>query len=391
MNFTRLLMASSLLTAIPAWAVYAPIPEQDQGKEFTVNLRAGVYHDSNIFGAPSGEISSMVYEFAPKVAFNASVSDQTFVSASYKLTYDHFDNRPGEKSLDSHEFEARLDQAFSPVTALHIIDTYNIDRNPQSLLSGVTINSDQSYKRNVLGARYLTNLTPRVGAMAKVMFVNYSYDDNTLAFQLDHDENLYALAVSFDTRPDLKAVAEYRHTDILYAHLGGQKNKHSDFLLGGFDYAVAKTVTASARLGYEWRRRDGQANANDPYVELDVKYNYAEQSFVSAGYVFTFEENSDQLRFTDTRVNRLYLSVQHAITALIVASGSLAYEPSTLQGRSGLPNANETTTRLGLALTYIPVHNWQVTASFDYDSIDSDVPQRGQNRERTGLSANYAF
>lgn len=227
--------------------------------------------------------------------------------------------------------------------------------------------------------------------MAKVLFINYSYDNATLAFQLDHAENLYGLAVSYDTRPDLKAVAEYRHTDVRHDQLGGQKNKHSDFLLGGLDYAVAKTITASTRLGYDWRKRDGQANANDPYVEVDVKYNYAEQSFISAGYVFTFEENSDQLRYTDTQVNRFYLNLQHAITARIVASGSLTYEPSTLQGRSGLPDVAETTTRVGFALTYLPVHNWRITASFDYDSIDSDDPSRGQNRERVGLSATYAF
>jgi len=44
-----------------ALAIYAPIPEQEQGKALTYRLGASAYHDSNIFGAPSGAIDSMVY------------------------------------------------------------------------------------------------------------------------------------------------------------------------------------------------------------------------------------------------------------------------------------------------------------------------------------------
>ncbi len=354
-------------------------------------LRGGISHDSNIFGAPNNEISSMVYEFAPKLSYNASLSPQTFLSASYALRLDYFDNRPGDKTLDSHDFMARLDHAFSPVTAFHLTEDYAIERNPESLLSGVTVNGDQSYKRNVLDARFITSVSPRVSTMAKVQLVNYSYDDDSLAFQLDHDEHLFGLSVGYDTRPDVKVVAEYRHQDVLYDHLGNQKDKHSDFLLGGFDYEVAKKITASARLGYEWRQRESQPDADAPYVEVDVKYNYAEQSFISAGYIYTYEETSDLFRYNDSQVNRFYVTVQHAFTPLIVGSTSVTYAPAKLQGRSGLPDVSETTTRIGFALTYLPTKNWELTATFDYDNIDSGDPGRQQRRERGGVSATFTY
>ncbi len=391
MKLSRRLLAAGLLAATPVWAVYAPIPEQEQGKELTLTLRGGISHDSNIFGAPSNPISSMVYEFAPKVAYNAALTPQAVFSATYALRLDYFENRPGEKSLDSHDFMAKLDHAFSPVTALHVTEDYAIERNPQSLLSGVTVNTDQSYKRNVLDARFITSVAPRVSTMAKVQLVNYSYDNPTLAFQLDHDEQLFGLSVGYDTRPDLKAVVEYRHSDVLYDQLGGQKDKHSDFLLTGLDYEVAKKITASARLGYEWRQREGQADADAPYVEVDVKYNYAEQSYVTTGYIYTYEETSDLFRYNDSQVNRFYVSVQHAFTPFIVGSTSVTYAPAELQGRSGLPNVSETTTRLGFALTYIPTKNWEVTASYDYDNIDSGDPGRQQHRERGGVSATFTY
>lgn len=391
MKFARLLLLGGLLASVPAWAVYAPIPEQEQGKEWVVTLRAGIMHDSNIFGSQSGEIDSMVYELAPKIAFNSSLSDQTFLTASYELIYDYFDNRPGDKSLDSHELAAAFDHSFSPVTTLHIADYYSIVRNPESLLSGITLNTDQSYNRNVFDARFATNIAPQFGLAVKFQSVDYAYDDTLLAIQLDHMENLYGLVLGYDVGPDLKAVAEIRHTDILYENFGSGKNKHSDFLIGGVDYTVAKRITASGRLGYEWRQRDGDGDVQTPYVQLSLRHDYAEQSFVSAGYVYTFEENSDIARYSDTKVNRFFLMVQHALSPLFVASGSFNYEPSQLQGRLGFPNADETTSRLGLALSYLPTKNWRFTASFDYDDINSDDPSRGQNRERAGLSAAFTF
>ena len=384
-------MVGGLVTALPVWAVYAPIPEQDQGKDWTVTIRAGVSHDSNIFGAQSGAIGSMVYEIAPKIAFNASLTDQTFASAAYGLTVDHFDNRPGEKTLDSHDLSARLAHSFSPVTTLDLSDGYLISRNPESLLAGTTLNTDQSFKRNEFDAKFDTSVAPQLGAGAKFQSVNYRYDNASLANDLDRTENLFGLSLSYDLVPEMKGVGEIRHQDILYRTSGNNKDKHSDFLIGGVDYAVGKQLTASGRLGYEWRRRDGEANANTPYVELSLKYDYAEHSFFSAGYVYTFEETSNVVLYTDTKVNRFFFNVQQALSALVVASAAVTYEPSQLQGRSGRPNVDETTTRFGLALTYLASKNWQVTASYDYDNINSDDPARGQNRERVGVSGSYAF
>jgi len=391
MNFTRVVLVGGLLTALPVWGVYAPIPEEEQGKEWTITVRAGVFHDSNIFGAQNGAISSMVYEFAPKVAFNASLTDQTFASAYYSLVIDHFDNRPGDKTLDSHDLFARLDHSFSQVTSLHLSDSYVIARNPESLLAGITVNTEQSYKRNEFDARFETNLAPQFGTMAKFQSVNYNYDNANLGSSLDHTENLYGISGTYTVVPELRAVGEARHQDILYRTGGSTKDKHSNFVIGGVKYAEAKKLTATARLGYEWRHRDGEQSSSTPYVETSLKYDYAEHSFLSAGYVYTFEETSNVLLYNDTKVNRFFANVQHSLSAFIVASGSVTYEPSVLQGRRGRPNVDETTTRFGLALSYLPNKNWRFTANYDYDNIESDDPSRGQNRERAGLSGTYTF
>src|SRR5688500_752240 len=95
--FPRAFFLAGLLLAVPLRAVYAPIPEQEQGKNLTIVVRGGVSHDSNIFGSATDEQDSVVWTLAPRISYNASLTDQTFFSGSYGLTLDRFDNRPGDK------------------------------------------------------------------------------------------------------------------------------------------------------------------------------------------------------------------------------------------------------------------------------------------------------
>jgi hypothetical protein len=54
-------------------------------------------------------------------------------------------------------------------------------------------------------------------------------------------------------------------------------------------------------------------------------------------------------------------------------------------------DVDETTTRFGVGLSWRPNKNWTITGTFDYDDVSSDDPNRGQNRNRLGVSARYTF
>ena len=397
MNYARISLLSGLMLYLPLWAGYAPIPEQEQGKALSVSLRTGVVYDSNIFGAPSQEISSYDFSASPKIAFNASVTDQTFVTASYQPTLDYFTDRPGEKTLLSHEVLGRVAHAFTPTTTVDLMDFFQISKNPESLLPGVAgsnptlVNTDQSFQRNQFDASFSTNVTAKADATVKMRSTVYRFDNATLGQSLDRTENLYGLAGSYDLVPEAKGVAEYRYETINYRSAGDNKDKTSHFLLGGVDYKAAEKLTASARLGVEWRHRDGERSETAPSAELSLKYDYAQQSFVTGGYAYSLDESSDIAHYTDTKVNRFFINLQHAITPLIVASGSVDYEPSVLQGRRGVSDANETTVRGGAAISYLPTKNWTLSATYDYDRVNSDVPVREMVRSRMGVNAAYAF
>lgn len=391
------LIGGLLLAALPLRAVYAPVPEQDQGKDLVTVLRAGFSYDSNLFGAATDPVDSMIFTFAPRVTYNTSLTAKTFFAASYSPTIDYFESRPGDKLLDSHDAMVRLAHAFSPATTIDVTDSLMLSRNPESslpgigTLPGVTLNPDQSFTRNQLDGRFATPLHPKAVLTLKGRSVFYKYRNDAVGRSLDRFENLYGASADYAFLPEVKLVAEYRRQEVFYRKLGEIKNKDSDYLMAGADYFVAKKVSLSGRLGNEWRRREAEASTQSPYVELSGKYDFAEKSYLVGGYAYTLEETSDTTRFTDSKVHRMFANVQRAVTALIVASGSVTYETAVLQGRRGESDLDEDTARIGVGLSYLPTKNWTISASYDHDRVFSEEGPRDLKRNRVGLTGSYTF
>ena len=116
-----------------------------------------------------------------------------------------------------------------------------------------------------------------------------------------------------------------------------------------------------------------------------------ESSFLSGGFMSTEEETSDTARFTDRNVNRIFVTVQHHLTALIAVSGSFTYEASVLQARRGGSDIDEDTVRSGAALRHLPTKNWTVSARDDLDRMTSGGRARETVRPRVDGCARCAF
>ncbi len=386
-----ILLGWSLGFCAIARAVYAPIPEEEKGKGVTISLESGITYDSNIFGAASDAISSMVFEVSPKIAFNSSLDEQTFFSASFQPRLDYFDDRPGTKTLYSQDIDARLAHSFSKTSVLNLDDQYSYDQDPEALLSGVPVNTNQTLESNQFDGKYTFSPAERLEVALKTRIMYYDYIDAVIGDELNRFENLYGVESDYTLLPELKLAGEYRHEDVDYRNDPADNDKHSDFLMAGFDYKLGPQLTASVRVGGEYTRRDSLSSETTPYVEVAAKYDYAKDSFISAGYTYDLEETSDPLLFSDERTNTMFVNIEHAFTALIVGSASLEYVPATLIGRPGQMNIQEDTTHAGLALTYLPTKNWTVSAFYDYDFVDSGLSYRGMNRSQLGVRAVVTF
>lgn len=386
-----ILLGSSLGLCAIARAVYAPIPEEEKGKGLTISLEAGVTYNNNIFGSATGAIRSAVFEVSPKFAVNTSLTEQTFFSAYFQPRLDYFENRPGSKALYSQDIDARLAHSFSPTSAIDLTDQYAYDQNPEALLSGVPVNTDQTLQSNQFDGKFTFSPAERLGLILKTRVMYYDYIDPVLGDLLNRFENLYGMEFDYSLLPELRLAGEYRHLDVDYRNDPADNDKHSDFLMAGFDYKVGPKLTASVRLGAEYTRRDGLSDETTPYAQIAAKYDYARGSFVSLGYIYDLEETSNPILFSDERTHRIFASIQHAITPDIFASASLEYDPATLIGRPGQMNVGEDTTHAGLALTYQPGRNRRISAFYDYDFVDSGISSRGMNRSQIGVRATVIF
>lgn len=377
---------------VSLWAVYAPIPEQEQGKALTYYVGGSVYHDDNIFGGASGEIASFVYNVAGGVSYHGSVTDQTFISTGYAFSNDYVQDRPGKQNLTSHTLDARIAHSFSSVSNIDVSALYNIAKNPHSLLAGIPLNTDQSFKRAQADVRYTAALSQKAATVLKYRLVDFNYDNPVLAANLDRLENLAGFELSYALLPETKLVGEYRFQDISYSSGSATKDKQSHYVMAGVDYNPGQQLLVSSRFGFEDRKREGADSTTAPYVEVSARYTYAEGSYLATGYTYTIEEASDVVNYTDTEVNRLFANVQHRLTGSLTASGSLTYEPSRLQGRPAVhADTDETTARLGFGLSWLPNKNWVVMATYDFDRVYSAEANRDQSRDRVGVSGRYSF
>jgi hypothetical protein len=376
-----------------ARAVYAPVPDQQQGRDISISLEAGLTYNSNIFGAATDPIGSWIYELSPNLAFNSSLSDQTFFTSHFHPTLDYFENRPGEKAVYSQAIDARIAHSYSPTSVLDVSDSYSYDQNPESILNGTQKNTDQTLQSNEFDAHFSFAPTEKLGLVVKARSVYYDYIAAALGDQLNRFENLYGLEFDYSLLPDVKLAGEFRHQDVIYqGNDPFADNKHTDFFMAGFDYAAAPKLSLSFRLGAEYRTLTNQPDQTAPYAEFSLKYDYAKGSFVSMGYTYDLEESSAPQQFSDERVNRMFINIQHQFSPVIVGSASLDYEPSTLVTLPGQgPNIEEDSTHAGVALTYLPTKNWSIITSYDYDFVDSALSYRGLERTRFGLSATYVF
>ena len=67
-----ILVGSSLGFCAVARAVYAPIPEEEQGKDFSLSLMSGISYNTNIFGSSTDAVGSFDFVVSPKIVFNSS-------------------------------------------------------------------------------------------------------------------------------------------------------------------------------------------------------------------------------------------------------------------------------------------------------------------------------
>jgi hypothetical protein len=133
-----------------------------------------------------------------------------------------------------------------------------------------------------------------------------------------------------------------------------------------------------------------QGDANNPYVDAVVSYNYNPQSFVTVGIRHS-RAKTDVGSALDQVATTPYIQWTHQITGRLTGSVLGQLQFGTFNGTAVVDDQQEQIYLIGLSLAYRIDAFLAAEAGYNYDNLESDLPGRSYDRNRAyiGLRGIY--
>jgi hypothetical protein len=335
---------------------------------------------------------------------------------------------------ESHTFNLALTHTFNERFSGRVSDSFDIGQEPDLLRAGNTFSTFQRFSGNNI-RNYGTisvdaQMTPKFGFSVGYDNTLYDYQASgatitpvgvvaSPAGTLNRIENGVHVEGLVTVQPETKALFGYRFTGINYTGdelIGGNvnpvtlavsnpimsdtRNSYTHTLYVGGIHNFRPDLTGSLRVGasYTDYYNDPSSSASyTPYVDLSVKWTYAEDSYVEGG--FTYNRNaSDQInfgvtnnRFTlDEQSGTVFASVTHRLTPKIYGSLTGQYQNSIFNGGGTIDGEAENYYLFGLNLEYRFNPHISAHIGYNYDNLQSQIGRSfDRNRVYFGFTASY--
>ena len=216
--------------------------------------------------------------------------------------------------------------------------------NGTATSSGVN-NNDQNgdffYTSNRISLAY--QWTQRFSTVTGYNLVAFAYRESLYADQQDRIEHYYSQEFRYLVAPVITAVGEYRlgYVDYL-SDSTFRGNSLQNFALVGADFNLSQRLTASIRVGAQFRNYiDGGNNDNNddsvsPYVEASANYSLSRLASVNFIARYSSEEGNVATSGNDNNTFRLGVSYTQALGARLSAYLSFYYTYSNYDGTDSL-------------------------------------------------------
>jgi uncharacterized protein (PEP-CTERM system associated) len=181
--------------------------------------------------------------------------------------------------------------------------------------------------------------------------------------------------------------------------MSDSRNDRSQYGYLGLDHKFLSNFSGTLRAGARYTDYYNDPNGNNtqvsPYVLANLHYDYAPESFVEAG--FSFDRNAtDQLSISgnsftlDQESAVLYGSLTHRILPHLFGNVTGQYQASMYNGGAD-DGQVDNFFLLGLNLRYQFNPYLSAEVGYNYDKLNSEVPNRGFSRNQVyiGLTGRY--
>ena len=429
------MVAFGVSGAQAAEAVNSPQPV----KPWSVSATLRGFYDDNINSTAQNPQSSAGFEISPSLLWKENW-ETTTLSLGYTYSLLYYDTKPAGNANNTdqdHTFNGSFTHTFSERYDISVTDGFVIGQQPDTLRSGVAFNSFQRVPgdniRNAGAINFDAQLTHLFGFQLGYGNAFYDYaatgaqDDGTgavlpsTAGELNRIENSVHLDARYLIQRETTGVLGYQFRDTSYTAnelIGGafdagvptpgenissdSRNSRMHYGYAGLDHNFRADLMGSVRAGaslsdyYNDPTTGGEVS---PYAQLSLRWTYAQDSYLEGGFSYDriatdlvgTQTNGTALTFTtDAQAAVLYATWNHRITPRLFSSVVGQFQNSTYNN-GAFNNEVDRFYLLGLNLEYRFTPNFSAHVGYNFDKLDSDIPNRSFDRNRVyiGVAANY--
>ena len=409
----------------------------DPTKPWSVSASLRGFYDDNYVTAPKGaERDSYGIEVRPSAALYFPL-EQTTLGLRYTLGAKWYQDREDLSSSNdpwdfSHELDAFLNHQFSQRYLLDVRDSFVITQEPE-LLSGngpVTspFRTESDNMRNLAEANFTAVLTRELSLVLGYQNTWVDYDSSgpvddgvgnisaSLSGRLDRMQHLGLINLRWQARKDSVVVFGYNYGQVGYlsdekiAYLGtfptGQyvnsdyRDNTSHYGYVGLDQTVSKDLMFTLRGGVQAIDyvNDPQSDSElSPYGQVSLTYKYLPDSQFSVGWTYSHSATdivapSATGQITqDQESSYLFASINHHLSPFLTGYVNGFWQNSSFNG-GAFDGEIDNFYGVGFGLRYRFNQNLSGDLGYSFDTLASDVPNRGEydrNRVHIGVTATY--
>jgi len=390
------------------------------------------FYDNN-YTAGNSQSGSGGFEVSPSVNINVPLQQTEFgMRFVYGMYYYQARENNGSNPIDqTFRTDLWLDHAFTERVQARVDDSFLIAQDPE-LNTGNAVTQprgNQNYLANNGTVTLNTDWTHEFSTAFHYRSDFYQYQNNngtatdpSLAGELNRIGNAFGTDFQWHQSPTTMLFVGYEFSQVNYTGdepiaqvafpapppfpIGGYtyfsdtRNYRGHAFYIGATHNFAPDLVFSGRFGAQYSDyyNDPQNTTQwNPYGNLSLTYTYQPGCFAELG--FTEAQNATDEIAVDANNGSItlsqqssivYGSINHQITPKLL--GSLIGQVQLSSFNGGTYDGDvDTLYSVGLHFTYAFTRNFSADVGNNYDTLNSDIPGRGYNRNRVyvGVTATY--